>query len=157
MQCTLKKSDFLLLFFGCVTQHMRSYETRGWTCTLCSGSEESKPLDFQGSPMIVFLKADQHPLPWWLRWWRIHLQCGRPGFYPWVGKIPLRGNSYPLHYSGLENSVDYIAHGVAKSRTRLSDFHFHNPLNWILKPTGSSHTTGWKTLQYISKRAEALL
>ena len=26
-------------------------------------------------------------LPWWLRWQRICLQCGRPGFDPWVGKI----------------------------------------------------------------------
>ena len=29
-----------------------------------------------------------------------------------------------LQYSGLENSTDCIAHGVAKSRTRLSHFHF---------------------------------
>ena len=27
-------------------------------------------------------------LPWWLRWWRICLQCSIPGFDPWVGKIP---------------------------------------------------------------------
>ena len=27
-------------------------------------------------------------LPWCLRWYRIHLQCGRPGFSPWLGKIP---------------------------------------------------------------------
>ena len=26
----------------------------------------------------------------WLRWWRIGLQCGRPGFDPWVKKIPWR-------------------------------------------------------------------
>ena len=26
-------------------------------------------------------------LPWWLRWWRICLQCRRPGFSSWVGKI----------------------------------------------------------------------
>ena len=25
----------------------------------------------------------------------------------------------------LENSMDCVVHGVAKSRTRLSDFHFH--------------------------------
>ena len=29
-------------------------------------------------------------LPWWLSWLRIRLQCGRPGFNPWVGKIPWR-------------------------------------------------------------------
>ena len=28
-------------------------------------------------------------------------------------------------YSGLENSTDCIVHGVAKSQTLLSDFHFH--------------------------------
>ena len=27
-------------------------------------------------------------IPWWLRRLRICLQCGRPGFSPWVGKIP---------------------------------------------------------------------
>ena len=35
------------------------------------------------------------------------------------------GKGYPLPYSGLENSVDCIVHGVTKSRTQLSDFHFH--------------------------------
>ena len=27
-------------------------------------------------------------LPWWLSWQKIHLKRGRPGFDPWVGKIP---------------------------------------------------------------------
>ena len=31
-----------------------------------------------------------HGLPWWLSWLRIRLQCGKPGFNPWVGKIPWR-------------------------------------------------------------------
>ena len=26
-------------------------------------------------------------LPWWFRWWRIHMQCRRPRFDPWVEKI----------------------------------------------------------------------
>ena len=51
-------------------------------------------------------------LPLWLSWLRICLQCGRPGFDPWVGKIP-----YPLQYSDLENSMACIVHGVAKSWT----------------------------------------
>ena len=38
---------------------------------------------------------------------------------------PGEGNGYPLQYSGLENSMDCIVHGVAKSWTQLSDFHFH--------------------------------
>ena len=44
----------------------------------------------------------------------------------WVGKIPGEGNGYPLQFSGLENSEDPIVHGVAKSRTRLSDFDFQS-------------------------------
>ena len=31
----------------------------------------------------------------WLRWWRICLQCRRPGFGPWVGKIPWRREWLP--------------------------------------------------------------
>ena len=34
-------------------------------------------------------------LPLWLRWLRIHLQCGRPGFNPWAGKIPWRRERLP--------------------------------------------------------------
>ena len=29
-------------------------------------------------------------LPWWLRWWRISLQWGRPRFNAWDRKIPWR-------------------------------------------------------------------
>ena len=43
---------------------------------------------------------------------------------PGSGRSPGNGKGYPLQYSGLENSVDCIVHRVAKSRTRLSDFHF---------------------------------
>ena len=32
---------------------------------------------------------------------------------------------YPLHYSGLENSMNSIVHRDANSRTQLSNFHFH--------------------------------
>ena len=35
----------------------------------------------------------------------------------------LEGKGYPYLYSGLENSMDCIVHGVTKSWTRLSDFH----------------------------------
>ena len=34
-------------------------------------------------------------LPLWLSWWRICLQCGRPEFNPWVGKIPWRKERLP--------------------------------------------------------------
>ena len=43
---------------------------------------------------------------------------------PGLGRSPGEGNGYPLHYIRLENSMDCTIHGVAKSRTQLSDFHF---------------------------------
>ena len=47
--------------------------------------------------------------------------CSIPG----LGRSPGEGKGYLLQYSGLENSMECIVHGVTKSRTRLSDFHFH--------------------------------
>ena len=43
---------------------------------------------------------------------------------PGLGRPPGEGKGYPLQYPGLENSMDGVGHGVAKSRTRLSDSHF---------------------------------
>ena len=34
-----------------------------------------------------------------------------------LGRSPGEGKGYPLQYSGLENSMDYIVHGAAKSQT----------------------------------------
>ena len=95
---------------------------------------------------------------------RIHLQCRRPRFDSWVGKICRRrhrlptpvlvfpcgsaatestcnaedlglnpelgrslgeGKGYPFQYSGLENSMNSVVHGVTMSRTWLTNFHFH--------------------------------
>ena len=50
---------------------------------------------------------------------------GDLGSIPGLGRSPGEGNGYPLQSSGLENSMDCIVHGVAKSQRRLSDFRFH--------------------------------
>ena len=50
--------------------------------------------------------------------------AGDPSLIPGSGRSPGEGKRYPLQYSGLENSMDCIVHGVAKSQTRLRDFHF---------------------------------
>ena len=50
---------------------------------------------------------------------------GDLGLIPGLGRFPGKGNGYPLQYSGLQNSMDCIVHGVPKSWTQLSDFHFH--------------------------------
>ena len=48
---------------------------------------------------------------------------GALSLIPGLGRSPGEGKGYPLQYSGLENSMDCIGHGVAKSRTGLSNFH----------------------------------
>ena len=51
--------------------------------------------------------------------------AGDLGSVSGFGRSPGEGKGYPLQYSGLENSKDCMVHGVTKSRTRLSDIHFH--------------------------------
>ena len=43
--------------------------------------------------------------------------AGDLGLIPGLGRSPREGKSYPLQYSGLENSMDCIVHGVTKSQT----------------------------------------
>ena len=43
--------------------------------------------------------------------------AGDLGLVPGLGRSPGEGIGYPLQYSGLENSMDCIVHGVAKSWT----------------------------------------
>ena len=55
--------------------------------------------------------------------------AGDTGSIPGSGRSPGEGNGNPFQYSCLENPMDRGAwratvHGVAKSRTRLSDFTF---------------------------------
>ena len=64
-----------------------------------------------------------------------------------LGRCPGEGIGYPLQYSGLENSMEYIVHGITESQTRLSDFHFsfHKNINcdmqaiWVLEPNHTEH------------------
>ena len=66
----------------------------------------------------------QMGLPWWLRWERICLQCRRPGFNSWVGKIPWR-NAWQLtpvflrggESHGQRNLVGYRSWGRKESDT----------------------------------------
>ena len=59
---------------------------------------------------------------------------GELGLIPGLGRSPGETKSYPLQYSGRENSMDCIAQGVTKCRTQLSDFHFHFFLPWVSAP-----------------------
>ena len=64
---------------------------------------------------------------------------GDLGSIPGLGRSPGEGKGYPLQHSGLGNSMDCRVHGVAKSQTRLSNFHSlhtrivrrpHWPIGW---------------------------
>ena len=46
--------------------------------------------DCHWAPRKMLSVANYWELPWWLRRSSVCLQCGRPGFDPWVGKIPWR-------------------------------------------------------------------
>ena len=71
---------------------------------------------------------------------RIHLQCWRPGFDPWTWEDPLEKgkatqagilqNTGVLEYSGLENSRDYTAHGVARVRQDWERLSLSLSKNW---------------------------
>ena len=42
--------------------------------------------------------------------------AGDLGLIPGLGRSPGEGKGYPLQYSGLENCMDYMDHGVTKSQ-----------------------------------------
>ena len=50
--------------------------------------------------------------------------AGDLGSIPELGRSPKEGKGYPLQHSGLENSMSFIVHGVAKNQAQLSHFHF---------------------------------
>ena len=57
------------------------------------------------------------------------------GSIPGLGRFSREGKGYPLQYSGLENSMDCIIHGVTRSQTQLRDFHllflyWTSKVNW---------------------------
>ena len=66
-------------------------------------------------------------LPWWLSQWRVCLQCRRPGFNPWVRKIPWRRKWQPTplfllgKFHGQRSLAGYSPWSC-KSRIRLSDW-----------------------------------
>ena len=58
-----------------------------------------------------------HGLPWGLISKESTCHAGDLGSVPELGKSPGEGKGYPLQYSGIENSMDCIVHGVAKNHT----------------------------------------
>ena len=101
--------------------------------------QESKKTFYVHSNKAVSMQTNGARLRAQKTWVWAQLCLGFPGgsadkesavmWETWVASLswedpPGEGNSYPLQYSGLENSMDCIAHGVSTSQTLLSDFHF---------------------------------
>ena len=60
------------------------------------------------------------------------------GLIPGLGRSPGEEKGYPLQYSGLENSMDCVNHGVSNSWRQLNDFHFHFSLHtWRSQNSGN--------------------
>ena len=91
--------------------------------------------------------------------------AGDPGSIPELGRSPGEGNGSQLQYSCLGNPIDGGAweaavHGVAKSRTRLSDFTFTFILfkslkyfllpNWFININGPLRTVNHETFLFPS-------
>ena len=74
---------------------------------------------------------------------------GTPALFLGWEDLLEKGKSYPFQYSDLENSMDCIAHGVAKSWTGVSDFHFpHSSVG-----QESTHNAGYPGLITGSERS----
>ena len=100
-------------------------------------------------------------LPWWLAGKESTCNVRDPGLIPELGRSSGEGNRYPLQYSGLENSVDYIVHGVSKSWTWLSDFHFPakkaHGFHWTLKAWIFFHLKEIFVILIVEKQCHALI
>ena len=72
------------------------------------------------------------------------------GSIPGLGRSPGEGKGYPLQYSGLENSMDYIVHGITKSQTQLSDLHFNGKWRSLSTFMGGSRKEHWSKLSFPS-------
>ena len=79
---------------------------------ICWRRDRLPTLVFLGFPVAQLVK---NPPAMWETWiWSLG----------WENPLE-KGKATPPQYSGLENSMDCIVRGVAKSQTRQSDFHFH--------------------------------
>ena len=88
------------------------------------GEGKGYPLQCSGTSLVAQLVKNR-------------LQCRRPGFDPWVRKIPWRGKVYPFQYFGLENSMDCISPWGRKEDLATFTFTFlvaEWKVNWEVDP-----------------------
>ena len=71
-----------------------------------------------------------------------------PGLIPGSGRSAGEGIDYPLQYSGLENSMDCIVHGVAKSQTHLKKKEKESGWTRVGEVEGTGRVRSWIHLQW---------
>ena len=118
-----------------------------------------------GSMLGKGIKSHMLQLKTWCSQKKKESTCnaGDLGSVPGLGRSPREGDGNPFRYSGLENSMGYTVHGVAKSRIRMSNFHFlgiqdtfminlhsdstdiSNLNSVVLKVQSASHGCYWST------------
>ena len=117
-------------------RHARSFNTQYTISTSFSPAiflNEIKRHTILG--FFFFFQKPCKLLPWWLRGQSICLQCGRPGFDPWVGKIPWRRKwqSTPVFLPGDSHGwrslVGYSPQGRKESDTTERP-HLTSPYLW---------------------------
>ena len=108
-------------------------------CNLFQGHRLNRRPQFDSWVRKICWRRDRLPTPAYLGF-----PCGSAGresscnagdlrSIPELGRSPGEGKGYPLQYSGLENSMDSIVHGVAKNWTWQSNFHFQLTISNIEK------------------------
>ena len=108
----------------CFLQHQTLLPSPAMKETLLLVLGREDPLEKERLPTPVFLD-----FPGGSDSKEFTCNVGYLGLIPGLGRSPREGNSYLLQCSWLENSMDRGAwqatvHGVGKSQTRLSNFHF---------------------------------
>ena len=95
------------------------------------GIEISFQISVSGVYLSTYLSRSELSIRWYGGSDSKETACtaGDPVSIPGSGRSPGEGHSYPLQYSCLENPMDRGAwwatvHGVSKSWTQLSDWHF---------------------------------
>ena len=73
----------------------------------------------------IYIYVYIYGFPLWSAGKESACNVGDLGLIIGLGRSLGEGKGYPLQYPGLENSMDCVVHGVAKSRTRLSNVHIY--------------------------------
>ena len=102
-----------------------------WTHCCLGPMSANQNLDNWCVPVNVLLDQKHSGLPCGSVGKETACNVGDLGLVPGLGRFPGEGKGHSLQYSGLENSMGYIVHGVTKSQTRLSNFHFTSETQYI--------------------------